>query len=237
MMTDPIADLLTRIRNGSHARKDRVDVPWSKVKERVTAVLVDEGYLKDFAVVGEGPSKELRIGLRYDAQRRPVITGIQRVSRPSLRVYVGALYHDIGKLNKPEYFVENQSGGYNKHEKLSPAMSLLVIIGHVNPGQRTGITFTTKVLSNSPGGQVSNLFPPISVDSAGNVYVVWSDPGDHNLYYKYSTDQGNTWSPTVRPSSTSSWRAMSSWMNPFVRPYWKKVRRTCSAERPFSSSR
>jgi small subunit ribosomal protein S8 len=90
MMTDPIADLLTRIRNGSHSRKDRVDVPWSKIKERLTAVLVDEGYLKDFAVVGEGPSKEIRIGLRYDAQRRPVITGIQRVSRPSLRVYVGA---------------------------------------------------------------------------------------------------------------------------------------------------
>lgn len=90
MMTDPISDLLTRIRNGSQARKDRVDVPWSKVKERITAVLVDEGYLKDFAVVGEGVKKELRIGLRYDAQRRPVITGIQRVSRPSLRVYVGA---------------------------------------------------------------------------------------------------------------------------------------------------
>lgn len=90
MMTDPISDLLTRIRNGSRARKDRVDVPWSRIKERITAVLVDEGYLKDLAVVGEGPSKEIRIGLRYDGQRRPVITGIQRVSRPSLRVYVGA---------------------------------------------------------------------------------------------------------------------------------------------------
>jgi hypothetical protein len=72
-----------------------------------------------------------------------------------------------------------------------------VIVGHVNPGQRTGITFTTKVLSNSPGGAVSNLFPPLSVDTAGNVYVVWSDPGDHNLYYQYSTNQGNNWSPTV----------------------------------------
>ncbi|HEY8514956.1 MAG TPA: 30S ribosomal protein S8 [Candidatus Binatia bacterium] len=90
MMTDPIADLLTRIRNGSRARKDRVDVPWSKVKERLTAVLVEEGYLKDYTVVGEGPKKEIRIGLRYDAQRRPVITGLKRVSKPSLRVYVGA---------------------------------------------------------------------------------------------------------------------------------------------------
>ncbi|MEY2485874.1 MAG: trimeric autotransporter adhesin [Verrucomicrobiota bacterium] len=73
-----------------------------------------------------------------------------------------------------------------------------VIVGHVNPGQRTGLTFTTHVLANSPGGSVSNLFPPLSVDSAGNVYVVWSDPGDHNLYYAYSTNQGTTWSPTVK---------------------------------------
>jgi len=73
-----------------------------------------------------------------------------------------------------------------------------VIVGHVNPGQRTGLTFTTRVLSGSPGGSVSNLFPPLSVDSAGNVYVVWSDTGDHNLYYQYSTNQGTSWSPTVK---------------------------------------
>jgi len=90
MLTDPIADLLTRIRNASDAHKERVDVPWSKIKERIVGVLVEEGFLKDCAVVGEGPEKELRIGLRYDAARRPVITGIRRVSRPSLRVYVGA---------------------------------------------------------------------------------------------------------------------------------------------------
>jgi len=68
---------------------------------------------------------------------------------------------------------------------------------HVNPGQRTGLTFTTKVLPASPGGAVSNLFPPLTVDSAGNVYVVWSDPGDHNLYYCYSTDESVTWSCTA----------------------------------------
>ena len=90
MFTDPIADLLTRIRNGSRAHKERVDVPWSKIKERLAQVLVDEGFLKDVTVVGEGTGKEIRIGLRYDAQRRPVISGIQRRSRPSLRVYVGA---------------------------------------------------------------------------------------------------------------------------------------------------
>ena len=90
MLTDPIADFLTRIRNGNAARKDRVDIPWSKIKERIAAVLVEEGYLQDSVVVGEGVEKQIRLGLRYDAQRRPVITDIQRVSRPSLRVYVGA---------------------------------------------------------------------------------------------------------------------------------------------------
>lgn len=92
-----------------------------------------------------------------------------------------------------------------------------VIIGHVNPGQRTGISFTTKVLTNSPGGQVSNLFPPLSVDSAGNVYVVWSDPGDHNLYYQYSTNQGNTWSPTVKSISRPRSRTCSRGPKPVRR--------------------
>jgi len=90
MMTDPIADFLTRIRNAYRARKERVDIPWSNVKERLAAVLVEEGYLKDSAVTGEGTEKQIRLSLRYDARRQPVITGIQRVSRPSLRVYVGA---------------------------------------------------------------------------------------------------------------------------------------------------
>jgi small subunit ribosomal protein S8 len=90
MLTDPIADYLTRIRNACQARKERVDVPWSKIKERLAAVMVEEGYLKDFTLIGEGPQKQIRIGLRYDTQRKPVITGLRRVSRPSLRVYVGA---------------------------------------------------------------------------------------------------------------------------------------------------
>ncbi|MEO6025867.1 MAG: 30S ribosomal protein S8 [Candidatus Binatia bacterium] len=88
-MTDPIADLLTRIRNGNQARKDRVDVPWSRLKDAVTRVLIAEGFLRDATVVGEGVAKQLRVALKYDGQRKPVITGIQRVSRPSLRVYVG----------------------------------------------------------------------------------------------------------------------------------------------------
>jgi small subunit ribosomal protein S8 len=88
-MTDPIADLLTRIRNGNQARKERVDVPWSRLKEALVRVLVTEGFLRDSTIVGEGHGRALRVVLKYDDERRPVITGIRRVSRPSLRVYVG----------------------------------------------------------------------------------------------------------------------------------------------------
>ena len=91
MLTDPIADLLTRIRNAAHARKATVDLPWSRHKEAIGKVLVEEGYLESAAAIDEeGKMRTLRIGIRYDERRRPVITGLKRVSRPSLRVYVGA---------------------------------------------------------------------------------------------------------------------------------------------------
>jgi len=89
MMTDPIADMLTRIRNASGARKANVDIPWSRQKEEIARVLVEEGYLESTSVVENKPRNLLRVGLRYDGQRRSVITGMKRVSRPSLRVYVG----------------------------------------------------------------------------------------------------------------------------------------------------
>lgn len=89
-MTDPIADLLTRIRNAAHARKEQVDVPCSKLKVQVVAVLTAEGFLKEHSVVEQSGHRVLRIWLKYGAQNRPVITGLRRVSRPSLRVYVGA---------------------------------------------------------------------------------------------------------------------------------------------------
>src|SRR5262245_38366913 len=89
MMTDPVADMLTRVRNATAARKATVDVPWSRHKEEIARVLVQEGYLAAAATVEAEPRRVLRIDLRYDGQRRPVITGIRRVSRPSLRVYVG----------------------------------------------------------------------------------------------------------------------------------------------------
>jgi len=89
-MTDPIADLLTRIRNGAHARKEQVDVPWSRVKTRLVEVLTAEGYLKEHSVIEQDGKRVLRVWLRYDARNRPVITGLKRVSRPSLRRYVGS---------------------------------------------------------------------------------------------------------------------------------------------------
>jgi small subunit ribosomal protein S8 len=90
MLTDPIADMLNRIRNATQARKATVDVPWSRHKEAIAATLVSEGYLESSAGVEEEGRRWLRIGLRYDDRRRPVINGLRRVSRPSLRVYVGA---------------------------------------------------------------------------------------------------------------------------------------------------
>jgi small subunit ribosomal protein S8 len=89
-MTDPIADLLTRIRNGAHARKDVVDVPYSRVKEEIVRVITAEGFLVGHTVVEDGAHRVLRVALKYDAKHAPVITGIKRVSRPSLRRYVGS---------------------------------------------------------------------------------------------------------------------------------------------------
>lgn len=90
MTTDPIADLLTRIRNASHARKEWVEMPWSRLKEHVARVLAAEGFLREVTVSESEGRKGMRLSLKYDAFRRPVISGIERVSRPSLRVYVGS---------------------------------------------------------------------------------------------------------------------------------------------------
>jgi small subunit ribosomal protein S8 len=91
-MTDPIADMLTRIRNASRARHPKVAVPWSHIKEDIIRVLIDEGYLKEVkktkAAVGGG--EELVIQLKFDKENRPSISGVKRISRPSRRVYVGA---------------------------------------------------------------------------------------------------------------------------------------------------
>src|SRR5580692_3688551 len=89
MMTDPIADMLTQIRNASRARHARVDLPCSKLKVEMARILKDEGYLANFKVVDEKGKKTLRLFMRYTPDRRCVITDLKRISRPGSRRYVG----------------------------------------------------------------------------------------------------------------------------------------------------
>jgi small subunit ribosomal protein S8 len=90
-MTDPIADMLTRIRNGIQSRHDRVEMPSSKLKVEVAKILKSEGFISNFKVVQEDgkPQASLRVYLKYSADGEPVIHGIERVSRPGRRVYRG----------------------------------------------------------------------------------------------------------------------------------------------------
>ncbi|MGC2330478.1 MAG: 30S ribosomal protein S8 [Candidatus Acidiferrales bacterium] len=89
MTTDPIADMLTRIRNGVRAKHPRVDLPSSKLKVEIARILKEEGYLTNFKVVEEKGKKTLRVFLRYTPDRHGVITDLKRVSRPGSRRYVG----------------------------------------------------------------------------------------------------------------------------------------------------
>ncbi|HEY7835732.1 MAG TPA: 30S ribosomal protein S8 [Ktedonobacterales bacterium] len=87
-MTDPIADMLTRIRNGIMARHPRVQIPSSNMKVAIAAILKEEGYIRDYDVVKDNPQGTLRVSLRY-VDKRPVISHIKRISKPGLRVYTG----------------------------------------------------------------------------------------------------------------------------------------------------
>jgi small subunit ribosomal protein S8 len=87
-MTDPIADMLTRIRNGNKAKFEKVDIPLSKEKLEIAKILKQEGYIKNFKVLSEEKKGTLRVYLKYDAQNRGIINGIKRVSKPGLRIYV-----------------------------------------------------------------------------------------------------------------------------------------------------
>ncbi len=89
MVTDPIADMLTRIRNALMARHDYADVPASKLKEAIVQVLKREGYIGGYEVRSEGSHKTIRVHLAYAENREPAIMGIERVSKPGLRVYAG----------------------------------------------------------------------------------------------------------------------------------------------------
>ena len=89
MMTDPIADMLTRIRNASKAKLEKVDIPSSKLKLEIAKILKDEGYIKNLKMVKDRRQGVIRIYLKYTDEESPVIQGLKRVSRPGCRIYVG----------------------------------------------------------------------------------------------------------------------------------------------------
>ena len=89
-ITDPIADMLTRIRNAGAARHATVEVPASSMKKSIAQILLDEGYIKGFEVVNEGVQGVIKITLKYNAGKEKAISGLRRVSKPGLRVYAGA---------------------------------------------------------------------------------------------------------------------------------------------------
>lgn len=89
-MTDPIADMLTRIRNAAQARHKRVDVPASKLKLEIARILLKERFIANYKFVEDGPQGTIRIYLKYTPDEEPVINGIERVSKPGLRRYCGA---------------------------------------------------------------------------------------------------------------------------------------------------
>ena len=89
-MSDPIADMLTRIRNANTAKHDTVDVPASKMKESIAKILLDEGYIKSYEIIEDGIAKTIKITLKYGVDKnQKTISGIKRISKPGLRVYAG----------------------------------------------------------------------------------------------------------------------------------------------------
>ncbi|MBV8602759.1 MAG: 30S ribosomal protein S8 [Candidatus Eremiobacteraeota bacterium] len=87
VITDPIADLLTRIRNANTANHETVDVPASRMKRAIVEILKFEGFISDYKAVEEGPQGVLRVTLKYGPEKEKVITGLRRISRPGLRIY------------------------------------------------------------------------------------------------------------------------------------------------------
>ncbi len=89
-ITDPVADMLTRIRNANSAKHETVDVPASNLKKAIAQILLDEGYIKSFELVDNGNQGMIHITLKYLAKKQAVLSGLKRVSKPGLRIYAGA---------------------------------------------------------------------------------------------------------------------------------------------------
>ncbi|GBE29112.1 MAG TPA: 30S ribosomal protein S8 [Bacteroidetes bacterium] len=129
-VTDPIADLLTRIRNALHAKHPHVDVPASGLKREITKILADEGYVRNYLNVDDGTQGFLRIFLKYDRDGNSTITGLKRVSKPGLRQYVG--YREVPRvrnnlgiavLSTPKGVLTGQRA---RHEKVGGELLLFV---------------------------------------------------------------------------------------------------------------
>ena len=88
-ITDPIADLLTRIRNANSAKHESVDIPASKTKKAIVEILNNEGYIKSYQVIEDGKQGVIRVTLKYGANNEKVLSGLKRVSKPGLRIYAG----------------------------------------------------------------------------------------------------------------------------------------------------
>ncbi len=89
-ITDPVADMLTRIRNANSAKHETVDVPNSKMKKAIAEILLEEGYIKSFQIIDDGTQGIIRITLKYNEGKEKVITGLRRISKPGLRIYAGS---------------------------------------------------------------------------------------------------------------------------------------------------
>jgi Ribosomal protein S8 len=89
-ITDPIADMLTRIRNANAAKHDTVDIPASKMKKSIAEILLQEGYIKNYQLIDGNTQGVIRVALKYGSNKEKVISGLRRVSKPGLRVYAGA---------------------------------------------------------------------------------------------------------------------------------------------------
>ena len=131
-MTDPIADMLTRIRNAIAAKHSRVDIPASKLKLEIARILKEEGYINNFVIKGEGLKRTVRIFLRYDARGTSSITYLQRVSTPGRRVYVGSSEipkvlggYGINIVSTSRGFDERQGGAPREHRRRTVGADLL----------------------------------------------------------------------------------------------------------------
>ena len=98
MTSDPIADMLTRIRNANSAKHDTVDIPASNMKKAIAQILVDEGYIKNYKLIEDGKQGVIRVTLKYGEGKSQVITGLRRVSKPGLRIYSSCA--DMPKVRK-----------------------------------------------------------------------------------------------------------------------------------------